>query len=64
MTIQQRAENWAKEVGRVQAMIDCKRAIEKTEIHMDKNGFTTADLQKLKEYREILKLLQNNDFKK
>lgn len=61
MTIQDRAKNWIDEVGKTQAIIDCKRAIEKMENHMDRNGFTPADLKHLKEYQEILKELKNND---
>jgi hypothetical protein len=60
MTIQERAANWINEVGRTQAIIDCKRAIEKFERHIDRNGYTPSDLQHLREYREILKELKNH----
>lgn len=61
MTIQERAANWINEVGRTQAIIDCKRAIEKFERHIDRNGYTPSDLQHLREYREILKELKAYD---
>lgn len=58
--IKERAANWIKEMGRTQAINDCKRAIEKLENHLDRNGYTTADLQYLKEYQELLKELKNS----
>lgn len=58
MTPEYKAAAWIIESGRTQAIIDCKKAIEKLENHMDKNGYTTADLQSLREYQEILKHLK------
>ena len=60
MIPQEKAAEWIAEVGKTQAIIECKRAIEKMERSMDKNGYTTADLQYLREYKEILKQMQNN----
>lgn len=61
MTSQEKADSWIKESGRTQAIIDCKRAIERLEKHMDKNGYTPADLKALREYKDILKTLQTNN---
>jgi len=55
---QEKAAAWIKESGRTQAVIDCKKAIEKLEQAMDEVGYTTTDLQYLREYKEILKHLQ------
>ena len=55
---QEKAAAWIKESGRAQAVIDCKKAIEKLEQAMDEVGYTTTDLQYLREYKEILKHLQ------
>jgi len=59
MTPQEKALAWENEVSKTQAIIDCKRAIEKLDIHMDKHGFTPNDLAAMREYKEILKQLQN-----
>lgn len=59
MTPQDKAAAWIKESGRTQAIIDCKKAIEKLDAHMDKYGFTPADLQAQREYKEILKIMQH-----
>jgi hypothetical protein len=59
MTIKERAANWIREVGSKQAKIDCKRAIERIEIRMDKYGFKPEDIRTLREHREILKEMQS-----
>jgi len=58
MTSEQKAAAWIYESGRTQAIIDCKKAIERLDNYMDINGYTTADLQALREYKEILKHLK------
>lgn len=59
MTPQEKAQAWESEVGKTQAIIDCKRAMEKLEYQMDTKGYTPNDLAYLREYKEILKYLQN-----
>jgi hypothetical protein len=59
MTPQEKALAWENEVGKTQAVVDCKRAIDKLDIHMDKYGFTPNDLAAMREYKEILKHLKN-----
>lgn len=59
MTPKDKAINWIEDVGKTQAIIDCKKAIEKLEYTMDKKGYTPQDLAHLREYKEILKALQD-----
>jgi hypothetical protein len=59
MIPEQKAQKWAEEVGKTQAIIDCKKAIEKLDAQMDKYGFTPNDLAAMREYKSILKALQS-----
>jgi hypothetical protein len=59
MTIQEKAAAWIAEVGKTQAIIECKQAIVKLEYQMDTKGYTPNDLAYLREYQNILKELQN-----
>jgi hypothetical protein len=59
MTSQEKAAAWIAEVGKTQAVIECKKAIEKLEKQMDTMGYTVNDLAYLREYQTILKLIQN-----
>jgi hypothetical protein len=59
MTPKEKAISWIDEVGKTQAIIDCKKAIEKLEYTMDNKGYTSQDLAHLREYKDILKALQD-----
>jgi len=63
MTPEQKALKWMDEVGKTQAIIDCKKTIEEIELRMDKQGYTIVDLEVLKEYQAMLKTLQNTNNK-
>jgi hypothetical protein len=59
MTPEQKAHKWAEEVGKTQAIIDCKKTIEELDNRMDKHGYTVVDLEVMKEYQAMLKALQS-----
>jgi hypothetical protein len=59
MIPEEKAQKWAEEVGKTQAIIDCKKTIEELEKRMDKHGYTIVDLEVLKEYQAMLKALQS-----
>lgn len=63
MTPEEKAIKWMDEVGKTNAIIDCKKTIEEIELRMDKQGYTIVDLEVLKEYQAILKTLQNTNNK-
>jgi len=63
MTPEEKAEKWANEVGRTIAIIDCKKTIEEIDLRMEKQGYTIVDLEVLKEYQAMLKVLQSMNFK-
>jgi hypothetical protein len=48
MTSQEKAAAWIAEVGKTQAVIECKKAIEKLEKQMDTMGYTVNDLAYLR----------------
>jgi hypothetical protein len=58
MTIEQKAIEMIKSYGRSEAIVKLKNSIFTLEASFDKNGFTSEDLRKVKEWKEILKTIQ------